>query len=216
MFKIIIILSFLSFHFRVFAQEAPIIDDNSNLKILSHENFNSLQKIFLCSDSISAHNHSFGNVFGQALVGSLCAAGFAFLPFNAMSSTLGGKDQVNAASAILTLAWYTFGAAVGVYWIAKSENPELSFWGTVGSSVIGAGVGSGLVAILSSGNDTPPTPGVVLAALCPIISSMIYASVISEWPSDSQNIALQKNILAHKDLFQYSKIFDLELLRIKL
>ena len=45
---------------------------------------------------------------------------------------------------------------------------------------------------------------------------MIYASFISEWPSESQNVALQKNILAHKDLINQSKIIDLELLRIKL
>ena len=72
----------------------------------------------------------------------------AAIPFSATSSKLGSKDQVNAASAILTIAWYTFGAAVGVHWIAKSENPELSFWGTVGSSVIGAGVGLGLVSAI--------------------------------------------------------------------
>lgn len=214
MFKMIIILLFLSFHFRVVAQEDPIIIENSNLRTLSHENFNDNQKNFVRSDSISSRNYSFGNVCGQAIVGSLCATGFAVLPFSAVSSGLGSKDQVNSASAILTIAWYTFGAAVGVHWIAKSENPELSFWGTFGSSVIGACLGTGFIYLLSDGIKSPPHFSVVIAALSPIISSMIYTSFVADWPSESQNIALQKNILSHKDLVNHSKVFDLEFLRI--
>jgi hypothetical protein len=141
---------------------------------------------------------------------------FSFLPYSATMSNLGSNEQVSTASAILTLSFYVFGASVGVYWFAQSENPELSFWGTVGFSFIGAAVGSGLVAILASGNDSPPTAGVVLAALFPIISSMIYTSSIANWPTENQSIPLPKNSLSHKDLIQYSKIFDVELLRIKL
>ncbi len=214
MFKTIIILSFVSFHFRVVAQEDPIIIENSNRRILSHEYFNYNQKNFVRSDSVSSHNYSFGNVCGQAIVGSLCAAVFVVLPFSAVSSGLGSKDQVNSASAILTITWYTFGAAVGVHWIAKSENPELSFWGTFGTSVIGACLGTGFIYLLSDGIKSPPHFSVVIAALSPIISSMIYASFISEWPSENQNITLQKDNLAHKDLINHSKILDLELLRI--
>ena len=216
MFKTIIILLFLSFHFRVFAQENSTTSENSHFKYLADEKIKTFQQTFFQTDSLITNKHSAGNVSGQALVGAFCAVGFSAIPFSATSSKLGSKDQVNAASAILTIAWYTFGAAVGVHWIAKSENPELSFWGTVGSSVIGAGVGFGFVSAVSSAFTDPPYFSVVIAALCPIISSMIYASFISDWPSESQNIALQKNILAHKDLINQSKIIGIELLRIKL
>jgi len=213
MFRTILSSLFLFFHLFLFGQENSITSDNTHSIFIAEENFKAIQQSLIQIDSLVTQKHSVENTCGQALVGSLCAAGFAVLPFSAVSSGLGSKDQVNAASAILTIAWYTFGAAVGVHWIAKSENPELSFWGTVGSSIIGAGVGFGFVSAVSSAFTDPPYFSAVIAALCPIISSMIYASFISEWPSDSQNIALQKNILAHKDLIEKSKLFDAELFR---
>ena len=213
MFRTILSSLFLIFHLFVFGQENFITSDNPHSIFLAEENFKTIQQSLIQIDSLVTQKHSTENLCGQALVGSLCAFGFSFLPYSATMSNLGSNDQVSTASTILTLSFYVFGASVGVYWIAQSENPELSFWGTVGFSVIGAAVGSGLVAIFASGNDTPFYGGVVLAALFPIISSIIYTSSIANWPTENQSISLPKNSLSHKYLIQHSKIFDVELFR---
>lgn len=214
MFKTILLLSFLTFHFRVFAQAELILVNCSKAVISPQENFNYIKKNLIRTDSITAQKHSLENICGQALVGSICGAGFAVLPFSAVSSNLGSKDQANTVSAILTLAWYTFGTAVGVHWVAKSENPDLSFWGTFGASAIGAGIGFGLVSTLSSGFRDPPYFSAVIAALFPIASSMIYTSCFADWPSENQNTTLQMRNLSHRDLVNSSKLFELNLLRI--
>jgi hypothetical protein len=149
-------------------------------------------------------------------LGTACALFLASPLLTLNLADLESKNQLNSRSVILSLIVYSFGTAFGVHWVAKSENMENSFWGTVGSSIIGAGIGSGLVSILPPDNNDLNSPGVILAALCPLISSIIYTCFIADWPSESQNVTLQKNILAHKDLVQYSKIFEIELLRIKL
>lgn len=214
MFKTVLLFILLSSKFIVFPQEISNKLFFSTTSMVSNKNSISILLDSSKLDSDLIKSYSIENIFGQALVGSLCAATFAAFPFSATSSKLGSRDQLNSASAILTIAWYTFGAAVGVHWIAKSENPELSFWGTFGSSVIGACLGTGFIYLLSDGIKSPPHFSVVIAAVSPIISSMIYASFISDWPNENRDLSLQKDILAHKDLINHSKIFDLELLRI--
>lgn len=210
------VLSFIFFYSTVVAQDSHNLITSTNPQIASFQNLIIIHETSYQFDSIQSHKHSFPNVCGQAFVGTLCAVGFSTIPFSATMSNLGSKDQVNTASAILVLSWYLFGSAVGVHWIAKSENPELSFWGTLGSSVIGAGVGFGFISTLSSGFKSPPYFGAVIAALCPVISSMIYASFVSDWPSEHSRISFQKNNFSHKDFIEQTKVFEIEVLRIKL
>lgn len=206
-------LLFLSYYANTNAQNNNDINLQANHEFSYSHSHSDIDDTTYKFDVIPFNKHSFSNLGAQALIGSLCAFSFAALPLSSMSSKIGGKDQPNSTAAIITIASYAFGAAIGVHWIAKFENPENSFWGTAASSVIGAGIGSGLLFIQSSSDNYFAG---LLALLSPIISSMIYASFIAEWSSESQNIALQKKIIAHKDLINQSKIINLELLRIKL
>jgi len=183
-------------------------------------NNNTNSTIFFVPDNVVAHKYSFLNLSGQALTGSALAIAFAIPPFTvAWARALGmaqSSKSLDTALGILTLASYTFGSAVGVHWVAKSQNSKLSFWGTVGYSVIGSGVGAVLLAVLASRYETIPEFGGSIAALCPIIASMIYASFISDWPQEPQKISFAENSLTQKDLFEYSKLFNIELFRVKL
>jgi len=170
-------------------------------------------------DNVVSHKYSFINLSGQALVGSALAVGLSILPFSAaIGSALSGESTETSTTAlgILTISSYLFGAAVGVHWVAKSQNSKLSFWGTVGYSVIGGGVGAILATVLASQYRRIPAFGGIIVALSPIIGSMIYASFISDWPQEPQKVSFVKNSLNQKDLFEHSKLFNIELFRIKL
>lgn len=203
-------LLFLSCYVTTTAQNNTDIDLQANNNFFYSHYYIDIDDTTNQFVGIPSHKHSFSNICGQALAGLFCAVGLSAVPFSAASSKLGIKDQVNTASAIITIAWYCFGAAVGVHWIAKSENPENSFWGTAASSIIGAGIGTGLISIQSSSDSYFVG---LIAILSPIIISMIYASFIADWPSENQNLSLYKKNFLHEDLIEQSKIFDAELFR---
>ncbi len=184
-----------------------------------HYNNSTSTIICFVPDNIVSHKYSFINLTGQALVGSALAVGFSILPSSvAFISALSGKStEISQATlGILTISSYLFGSAVGVHWVAKSQNSKLSFWGTVGYSAIGGGFGAILTTILASHYTTIPAFGGIIVALCPIIGSMIYASFISDWPQEPQKISFVKNNLTQNDIFEQSKLFNIELFRIKL
>ncbi len=208
-FRTILILLFLSCCANINAQNIDInLQTNHNLfSSYSHGNIDDTTYQFV---DIPFNKHSFSNIGAQALVGSLCAFGFAALPFSSISSNSGSKEQPNSAAVIVTLASYAFGAAIGVHWIAQFENPQNSFWGTAASSIIGVGIGTGLLFIQSSDSYFIG----LIAVLSPIIGSIIYTSFIAEWPNKTQNISLYQKYFSHKDLVEQSKFFNAELFRL--
>ena len=157
--------------------------------------------------------HSTENIIGQAFAGILCGAGLSAIPFSSASSKLGSREKPNESVLIIAVACYTFGSALGVHWMAKSENPENKYWGSALSSAVGLGIGVGLV---FSGIEDPPYVTTVIAALSPLIGSIIYSTAIADWPDENPNMTLQPKILSHKDLVNSSKIVELEILKIRL
>jgi len=195
----------------------PIGYLNAEIKYFDKNNNSNI--VLFGTDKIVTQKHSFLNLSGQAIVGSAFAVGFSILPLAATWANAWGSDGTpvsQTALGILTISSYLFGSAVGVHLVAKSENGELSLWKTFGYSAIGGGVGVVLVAILASQYETIPGAGGVIVALCPVIGSMVYASFISDWPQDNQKVSFAKTTLSHKDFIEQTKLFNLELFRIKL
>ena len=189
------------------------------LGMKSNETYASNRFTITQQDKISPQHYSFLNLSGQVLLGSTLAVGFSLLPLSAgFADALSGKSTTTSQTAlgILAISSYLFGATVGVHWIASYENPNLSFWGTAGYSAIGGGVGTIIVSILAANYTTVPTIVVIIVALTPIIGSMIYASLISDWPNENQEMSFHKINFSHKDLVEQTTIVKLELLRIKL
>lgn len=181
------------------------------------DNINDTHITLFQHNKIDSQKHSIINLSGQLVVGSALAVGFSILPFSlGFAAAWSGNETGAGISSILAISSYLFGAGVGVHWIAKLENPELSFWNTVGYSAIGGGVNALLFTILSTQYTTIPEVGGTIAALCPVIGSMFYASVISDWPKETRETSFYKNILSHKDLIEQTKLFNVELLRIKM
>jgi len=215
--SVIIAIVFLLFSFSsTFSQTKLIqtIQHKPEIKFNSFNYFLNYQK-----DKVSANSYSFINLSGQAVVGSASEVVFSILPLAiAWNNALSGKSTPASQTAllILTLASYTFGAAVGVHLIAKIENPNLSLLSTFGYSAIGTGAGIVLASILASQYTTIPVAGGVIIALCPVIGSMLYASFISDWPDDNPAMSFYKNNIAHKNLVDRTKLFNMEILRIRL
>lgn len=175
--------------------------------------------IIFQSDNIIPRRHTALNLAGQALLGTGLAFIFAVPPLAATWAAAwsnGGNTGANALFG-LTVASYMFGSAVGVRLVAKAQNPNLSLWKTYGFAAIGGGTGALLTGILASQYTTLPAVGVIIVLLSPVIASMIYASFIADWPQDNNdNLTSYKTTISHKDLIEQSKLFNIELIRIKL
>jgi len=161
-------------------------------------------------------HHSEGNVFGQAFLGPIIGMGFSFLPGLLLYTGAGDEpvDQIGIGS--IFISSYLLGAAAGVYWIAKAENPEVSYWGTAAFSALGGGAGALLAWALAENYHTFPGYGFILVGLCPVIGSILYTTLIADWPQANRTTSLLRNKYMHKDLVEQSKLLNIELLRIKL
>lgn len=216
--RTILFLLFVFFHLNIVAQDSSGENNSSTTpQIVSHLVINNNTDTLNLINIRQRHNHSFLNLSGQAVVGSLLAAGFSIIPFGLAAGDAWNRadDEYNETIlGIIFISSYLFGAAVGVHWVAKAENPDLSLWKTFGYSAIGGGFSTVLIAILAEKYTTLPSEGIVIAFLSPILSSMIYASFISDWPSEKHAISLQNKCLSQKDLIEQSQLFDLELIRI--
>jgi hypothetical protein len=214
--KLILILFFSFIYINTFAQyKFNRISPIGNRTYLAID----LDSNCISGDIVIPHKYSAINLTGQLLAGSALAFIFT-LPsmtaafYNAWSGH-GSKESQILLSAI-GITSYLIGSATGVYWVAKSGNSELSYWGTVGYSAIGGSVSAILASILASKYTTIPGTGAVIIALCPLISSMVYASFISDWPGENENLSFSDNILSCKDIINYSNLFNLELIHIDL
>ncbi|MEJ2613817.1 MAG: hypothetical protein P8Z35_02575 [Ignavibacteriaceae bacterium] len=202
----------------IFAQSKyyslSLVENKANYNIAYQKSFNN----FNLSDKTESHKYSIINLSGQTIVGSALAAGFSIPPLIMAwaDSWNHSTDASQTALGIISISAYLLGAATGVYWVAKSENSKLSYWGTVGYSVIGGGISTVIASILASQYLTVPTAGVLIIGLCPVASSMIYASFISEWPGENKNLSFSNEVLTYKDLINYTNIFKIELIHINL
>jgi len=197
------------------AQDLPALSAHNypelNLNCNYSENFS---RAF--SDSNQMTHHSEGNVFGQAFLGPIIGMGFSFLPGLLLYTGAGDEpvDQIGIGS--IFISSYLLGAAAGVYWIAKAENPEVSYWGTAAFSALGGGAGALLAWALAENYHTFPGYGFILVGLCPALGSILYTTLIADWPGDNLNSCLHRNKYAYKNLVTRTELFKIELLRIRL
>jgi len=147
--RTIILIGFFFSFSSFYAQNktSVLVSPTSEMNYSYEINSNKLELI-----QSSPRKHSFINLAGQVFTGSAVAVVFSILPTGLLVASVWGteRDISGPALGILAVSSYFFGAAVGVHWVAKAENKELSFWNTVGYSFIGGGVGVGLLAILST------------------------------------------------------------------
>ncbi len=165
--------------------------------------------------------HSAFNVAGQIIVGSSLAFIFpiSFLYGSFLASFHHEPDDaVKVGLLFLMFSSYTFGAAVGVDWIASIENKNNSLLETFGYSAIGSGAGILLISILASQYETIPWCGGFVAFLCPILSSVLYTTLISDWPAQaeiSSDRIEPDRIYGHRDLIEESMLIKINIFQLR-
>ncbi len=165
------------------------------------------------SDYLNSNNrntHSALNIAGQVVIGSSFALVFTipsiYITFLASYNHKTDK-VVDAGLLLLMYSSYVFGAAVGVDWIASMENENNSLLETFGYSAIGSDASLLLLGILSTQYHQIPTSGILMALLCPVLSSVLYTTLISDWSVQdnvSQEYIQPNHIHIYRDLVEES------------
>ncbi len=170
--------------------------------------FKSINSDYL--NSYERNSHSTLNIAGQVVAGSSLAFLFPIpVLIVAFNASYGHKvdDAVNMGFLFLLYSSYVFGAAVGVDWIASIENKNNSLLETFGYSAIGSGASLLLLGILSTQYHQIPTSGILTALLCPVLSSVLYTTLISDWPVQekvNQEYIQPNHIHNYRDLVEES------------
>jgi uncharacterized membrane protein YgdD (TMEM256/DUF423 family) len=182
------------------------------------DNSGSIKYSIIHPVKFTPQNHSALNIGGQFLVGSTLS--FVFIIPSAIigyaSAWNRSTDLEETAIGIFAISSYLFGATVGVHWIAKAENTNLSFWKTAVYSAMGGGVSALLIAIASTQKKRIPSVVSIIAASFPVLGAMFYSSFISDWSDQRKEISSIDNNLTLFSLIEQSQIFKIELLHIRL
>lgn len=193
----------------VFAQKY-YLDNNHHINF--YNELHNYQNTKYYSTKNISHHYSALNLLGQNLAGYAVGVGLA-LPSYYLSKTnnlAGSDDKTNFI--IFSLISYIVGSATGVYCVANMENPKISYWETLGYSTVAGAIGIAILTSTFDGDSISPI-GVIITLAFPTISAMIYTSYVADWPIKKNEVGFQYKTWTHKDLIEYSKIFNMELFR---
>ncbi len=215
--KLLIILTVVLFSENIFSQNSLHSFGNIENKIVySDALYNKFSSPFKLGNKVY-DNYSLTNLVFQPVVGSGFAFIFTIPPFVGLLNDAWNSESAisHTVWGILTISAYCLGAGTGVYLVAHIENKNLTFWKTVEYSVFGGAVGAITAAVLASQYSSIPNAGAIFIAFSPVIGAMFYTSFVADWPYQNQDLSFNNKMLSHKDLINYSKVFDIELLRIR-
>ena len=146
---------------------------NNNFYELNTINFNYIEKdTILKSDSLTKRSPLIWTVTKEMIFGTLMG-GFFSLPGGVIGTAMGKGDGAFGTGLIGMYAGYLAGSSLGVYLVAKKDKPNISYWGTLGSGILGGVIG---MALLHDSNKN--FIGSVAPFVFPLIASIIYAELI--------------------------------------
>lgn len=177
--------------------------------------------IFL-RNPIKKRDESAGQILSEVVIGP--AAGFlTALPSAYMFAGLGALDsKQNKWSPLIWGALgagvgYITGNALGVYLVAHSENPNVSFIRTVSASFVGAAGGIGLASLFYRSDSAVPY---IIALAGPLVGAMVYTHFLVPPPivrdnyPYSENPGRTGNSSSHKDLYNSTLQYRMNLFTI--
>lgn len=148
-------------------------------------------------------------------------SGFTLAYFSAFASgglsVLGGAEGLGVMPYALlgVAAGYTAGAAIAVYFIAHHDNPNVTFYGTLGSALLGTGAG-----FLAASCVHPGPEQYYLFFAGPVVGSIVYANFIvpepqfSDYYPASETYSLKQKSYTHKDLYNSTVLYNVNLINI--
>lgn len=213
------------------AEQDARINERGIWKVLSAENKDVLDREFspeeisryVQKDSLLLHNINlvkqrsrFGVVAGELVFGPFLgvvtgvSGVYLFGGLSNMNHSHGSLDNL-ALGVIGFSIGYVTGTALGVYIIARAENPNVSFWPALGYSFLGSVSGLGIAALTGS----PAVAYLTIAA--PLICSMVYANNVPMPPvtgDDYSLIGKYSSTHTHKDLYNSTVLCNVNLFKI--
>ncbi|MCP5060841.1 MAG: hypothetical protein GY936_00040 [Ignavibacteriae bacterium] len=199
-----------------------------NEKLFSAEGMDSLAQLSQSKSLLLSNNFS-ESILLQTIIAPLTGAFSAFIT-GLGSYGLGTFLFSNHYEGILlaensifigALLGYTVGNALAVYQIAKDGNNDVNLGNTIFSSFIGAGISYATL------NNTPKDYNDLnlnnySPLILPVLASIIYANFIAPQKvvkqngsqSSMNNINLIENKLTHRDLYNSTKLLEVNLFKI--
>lgn len=166
-----------------------------------------------------------GTIASEFLLAPMSGFAVAYFSFFAGAGvgSLGGAEGLGLApyAVIGVGVGYTTGAAALVYFIGHNDNPNVTFWGTMGYSFLGAGAGLG-IASLAARSDAPyrgSAPYIIFFA-GPVIGSIVYANFIAPGPTfrdyynKADKYSFNGKSYSHKDLYNSTVLYNVNLFNI--
>ena len=219
MLKNIVVILLVLICFEINAQTNSEISQISKFKLTLNQKIPSTFNYYYAGTDNVRQHHSFWNITGQVFSGAAISIVFTTpVMWLGIAATWKGKqtDFENASVSAIIISSYLFSTALGVYWVAKTQNLSISLWSIAGYSLIGGAIATTTIGIISFYHQRFPGEGGVVF-LFPLISSIIYTTCIAEWPQQKAVTQyFHKTSLKHQDLINSSKIIDLPILDLSL
>ncbi|HEX2869128.1 MAG TPA: hypothetical protein VHO03_18950 [Ignavibacteriales bacterium] len=152
-------------------------------------------------------------------------SGFAVAYFSLFAGAgvgaLGGAEGLGLApyAVVGVGVGYATGAAALVYFIGHNDNPNVTFWGTMGYSFLGAGAGLGTALLIGRGSRQFGAVPVTIFFAGPVLGAIAYANIIAPGPTfkdyynKNDKYSFNGNF-SHKDLYNSTVLYNVNLLNI--
>ncbi|MBI9070705.1 MAG: thermonuclease family protein [Melioribacteraceae bacterium] len=187
-------------------------DDYSEEDILVRETPGEFQSdVILTKPKFLVVNELLSGAVGGALGG--IAGGLIGVGIAKAGNERGGFSEL-AHVVLGGSAGIIIGEALGVYVTAKKYNPNVNFGETLVFSVAGG------LATIGLGHSLDSEEFAYVGLILPAVGAIFYTEVIAEQPTENLNIGLKRDKfekfnLTHQDIYNSSKLFEMNVLRIK-
>lgn len=143
---------------------------------------------------------------------------FAGIVYSGLARPSGSSGDLSGLAAAFGIAavGYLIGFPTGVYLVASHDNPNLSYWATLGSSLGLTFLTGGISAAITGEDGNHFTR--YIAGLSPIIGSLLYVHLFPPAPPTKEELIKQnfgqQKINSFKDYYNAEMNFRMELIRI--
>ncbi len=218
----LIILIFLIFISSFCPAQIITPDGSGNIPDIKYFHATADSSNGLINSGYSIKSHSVSNILFQIIATPVITFAAMMPPVFASAGLNLNKDQVftSVASMVFLYSCYTFSVSLSVHLIAGIENKNNSLTKTFIYGAMGGGAGILFsTAMYSTNKDW--WVGIIIG---PLLGTLAYTNIFAEWPKET--IASEKyenrfsiysklKIFSHKDYIESTKLFKMDMIRIK-
>jgi hypothetical protein len=166
------------------------------------------------SSKILRKQHSALNIAGQAVLAPVMGCVCGFIPLCATFAAAWSGEDVYSWFGVTAVS-YVLGVSLGVKWIGRIENKNLSYWQTVYYSALGGVAGGAATFGIARTVNRKAGGATAIAFLTSsVIGAIVYSTSIAEWNPKAGEISSPDKISSQKEIIERTKLFDIDLLKV--